>query len=248
MRFIYYIAVIMLVFSGLAVYGLFDTRIDISEPYISVNDRIISKTEFEKMSRRKPAYMSEEQFVESIIDQQLMIQEAIKMDIHKEESFRDAVETFYEQSLIKILLDRKLDSLSVDVTEADITKFREWSGYRLFLTKFIYTGMKDALEKTNATEQKVAADFTALSDHVKFAALHMEKGEYSRPKHRGMQGVVVYRLDDIQPVAATDTDADPPESYDTQQIKQLLQDMKKEQLLEEWTRNIRQSADIWRKK
>jgi hypothetical protein len=236
----------MLVFSGLAVYGLVDdTRIDISEPFISVNDRIISKTEFEKMTRRKPDYMTREQFIESVIDQQLMIQEAIRMDIHKEESFREAVENFYEQSLIKILLDRKMDALTVNVTENEIEKYRKWTGYTLFLTKFIYPGMKDALEKTSGTVQKITADFTALPDDLKFTVLSLEKGAVSQPKDMGMQGVVIYRLDDKKPVKSNDTLQ--KETFDARQIQRFLQNMKKEQLLDEWTRNIRQSADIWRK-
>lgn len=246
MRYIYYIAVIMLIFSGLAVYGLVDTRIDISEPFISVNDRIISKTEFEKMTRRKPDYMTKEQFIESVIDQQLMIQEAIRMDIHKEESFRESVENFYEQSLIKILLDRKVDDLTVDVTEDEIEKYRKWTAYKLFLTKFIYPGMKDALEKTNGTAQKITAAFTALPDDLKFTVFTLEKGAVSQPKHMGMQGIVVYRLDDKKKIL--NTDAHQQETFDAGQIERFLKDMKKEQLLGEWTRNIRQSADIWRKK
>lgn len=246
MRYLYYIAAIMLVFSGLAVYGLFDTRIEISEPYISVNDRIISKAEFEKMSRRKPAYMRREQFVESVIDQQLMIQEAIRMDIHKEESFRDTVENFYEQSLIKILLDRKLDAIEVDVTKKEIARYQEYCGYKVFLTKYIYPDMENALNRTNGTVQTIAADFTTLSDDLKFTVLDLEKNEFSQPVHRGMQGVVAYRLDDVK--KSTSMEKDQSEILDVQRIQRQLQDMKKEQLLEDWTRSIRQSADIWRKK
>ncbi|HKK99145.1 MAG TPA: hypothetical protein VJ943_02765 [Desulfotignum sp.] len=245
MRYIYYIAVIMLVFSGLAVYGLVDTRIEISEPFISINDRIISKTEFEKMTRRKPAYMTREQFIESVIDQQLMIQEAIQMDIHKEESFRESVENFYEQSLIKILLDRKMDALIVDVTEDEIEQYRELTGYRLFLTKFIYPGMKDAINKANGTAKKITADFTALPDDLKFTVLTLEKGAVSQPKDMGMQGVVVYSLDDKKPIQSNGSLQQ--EAVDARHIQDFLQNMKKEQLLDEWTRNIRQSADIWRK-
>lgn len=245
MKYLYYIAAIMLVFSGLAVYGLFDTRIEISEPFISVNDRIISKAEFEKMSRRKPAYMSREQFVESVIDQQLMIQEAIRMDIHKEESFRETVENFYEQSLIKILLDRKLDALKVDVTKKEIARYQEYCGYKVFLTKYIYPDMENALNRTNGTVQTIAADFTTLSDDLKFTVLDLEKNEFSHPVHRGMQGVVAYRLDDVK--KSTSMEKDQSEILDVQRIQRQLQDMKKEQLLEDWTRSIRQSADIWRK-
>ncbi len=42
MKYVYYIVAIVIVFSGLAAYGLLDTRIEVSEPVLSINDRIFS--------------------------------------------------------------------------------------------------------------------------------------------------------------------------------------------------------------
>ena len=105
--------------------------------------------------------------------------------------------------------------------------------------------MKDALEKTNETIQKITADFTTLPDDLKFTVLSLEKDVVSQPKDMGMQGVVIYRLDDKKPVKSDDTLQQ--ETFDARQIQRFLHNMRKEQLLDEWTRNIRQSADIWRK-
>ncbi|NOX32643.1 MAG: hypothetical protein GXP56_02740, partial [Deltaproteobacteria bacterium] len=182
MRYIYYIIGIMVVFSGLAAYGLFDTRLEISKPFLSINDRIISKNEFEKMSLRKPSYMSLEQFIDTVIDKQLLIQEAIKMKINKEESFRRSVENFYEQSLIKILLDRKMKSLVVDVTDDEISRYETLLQNKLFLTKTIYPSMKDAQNKTRGTIEKIETDFIDLSGDLKFIVLNLSIGESSKPK------------------------------------------------------------------
>lgn len=246
MKYIYYIIVIMIIFSGLAAYGLFDTRIEISEPMLSVNDRIISEKEFEKMSLRKPSYMSREQFVESVIEKQLLIQEAIRMDINKEESFRSSVENFYEQSLIKILLDRKLSSLVVDVTNDEIAKYETFIQNKVFLTKKIYPSLKDAQEKTNEIVQKIETDFINLSDDLKFVVLILAKGESSKPKAKGMEGIVVYTLDDVQRMEKPETGV--LEAFDIKRVSLFIQDKKKEQLLDEWTDKIRESAEIWRKK
>ena len=145
----------MIVFSGLAAYGLFDTRVEISKPFLSINDRIISEDEFKKMLHAKTSHvMSREQFIESVIDRQILIQEAIKMDMNKKESFRRSVENFYEQSLIKILLDRKWDSLVVDVTNDEIAKYETLIQSRLFFTKMIDPNLKDAQKRTNGIEFK----------------------------------------------------------------------------------------------
>ena len=246
MKYIYYIIVIMIIFSGLAAYGLLDTRVEISEPLLSINDRIISEKEFEKMSLRKPFYMSREQFIESVIQKQILIQEALKMDINKEESFRSSVENFYEQSLIKILLDRKLSSLVVDVTNEEIAKYEAFLQNKLFLTKKIYPSLKDAQEKTHEIDQKMEIDFINLSDDLKFIVLNLEKGESSKPKAMDMEGIVVYTLDDIQ--KREKSEADVSESFDIKKVSLFLQDKKKEQLLSDWIDKIGESAEIWRKK
>jgi hypothetical protein len=237
--------VIMIVFSGLAAYGLFDTRVDISKPFLAVNDRIISEAEFESALKRKPSYMSREQFAESLIDKQLLIQEAVRMEINKEESFRSSVENFYEQSLIKILLDRKLDSLVVDVTNEEMERYEELTHSKIFLTKFMYPTLKDMQEKTNETLQDMESDFVNLSDDLKFTLLSLEKGESSKPKKKGMEGVLIYQLKDIRKIEKTE--AEKPEEFDVKKASLLIQDKKKEQLLDEWTDSIRESAEIWRK-
>ncbi len=246
MRYIYYILVIMIVFSGLAAYGLFDTRVEISKPFLTVNDRIISEAEFDTALKRKPSYMSREQFAESLIDKQLLIQEAIRMEINKEESFRSSVENFYEQSLIKILLDRKLNSLVADVTNEEMGKYEELAQSRIFLTKLVYPTLKDMQERTNETVQDLEADFADLSNDLKFALLSLEKGESSKPMKKGMEGVLVYRLKDIQKIEKTE--AEKLEEFDIKKVSLLIQDKKKEKLLDEWTDSIRESAEIWRKK
>ena len=242
MKYIYYIIAIMIVFSGLAAYGLFDTRVEISEPVLSINDRIISKDEFEKMLERKPSHISREKFIDSVIDKQLLIQEAIKMKINKEESFRRSVENFYEQSLIKILLDRKMDSLVVDVTNDEIAKYETLMQNKIFLTKMIYPDLKDAQKNTHETIEKIEADFIDMSDDLKFIVLNLNVGESSKPRSTD-SGVFVYRLDDIQ----KKKDSNKTEAFDIKRVSLFIQDKKKEQLLDEWIDKIRETAEIWRK-
>ncbi len=242
MKYIYYIIAIMIAFFGLVAFGLFDTRVEISKPFLSINDRIISKDEFEKMLHANTSHaMSREQFIESVIDKQILIQEAIKMNINKEESFRQSVENFYEQSLIKILLDRKWDSLVVDVTNDEIAKYETLMQSRLFFTKMIYPGLKDAEKRTNETIEKLEIDFIDLSDDLKFMVLNLNIGESSKLKKTDV-GIFVYMLDDIQ----KKEDPWEKEAFDIKRVSLFIQDKKKEQLLTEWTDTIRQTAEIWR--
>ncbi len=245
MKYIYYVIAVMIVFSGLAAYGLFDTRLEVSKPFISVNDRIISQKEFERMLPRKPSYMSQEQFIDSVIEKQLLIQEAIKMEINKEESFRQSVENFYEQSLIKILVDRKLDSLVVEVSSDEIEKYRILTEYTFYLTKQVFASLDDYQGKTNIGVEKIKSDFVNLSDDLKFIVMGLAPGTFSEPVSTDF-GVMVYTLDKME--KKQDLFTKPQYEFDIKKVSLYIRDKKKEQLINDWTKQIRQSAEIWRKK
>jgi SurA N-terminal domain len=246
MKYVYYILVILVIFSGLAAYGIFGTRVEISKPVLSVNDRIISEAEFESALKEKPSQMSLERFSEFLIDKQLLIQEAVKMKIDKEESFRRSVENFYEQSLIKTLLERKRASIIVDVTIEEMGRYEELSQSGIFLTRFVYPTIKDMQDKTNETVQDIESDFVNLPDDLRFALLFLDTGEFSKPFKTDMEGVLIYRLNDIQKKDRTDTGKE--EEFDGRAVSLFIQDKKKEARLDEWLDSIRKSAAIWRKK
>ena len=243
MKYIYYIIAIVLVLSGLAAYGIFDTRIEISKPVISVNDRIISQGEFEKMLTQKPSYMNRDQFAESVIQRQLLIQEAVKMKINREESFREIVEKFYEQSLIKILLDRKLDSLVVDVTDDEMEKYEVFTGNKLVIKKTIYDRLEDAKKMVNGKSETLTENFIDLSDDLKFIVLNIDVGQSSTPRATHF-GYFVYRLEKILKADIKQSE----DAFDMKKVSLFLQDKKKEKMMEIWNESIRETADIWRQK
>lgn len=243
MKYIYYIIAVMIVFSGLAAYGLFDTRMEVSKPYITVNDRIISEKEFERMMPRKPAYMNDEQFIDSVIDKQLLIQEAVRQGINREESFRQSVENFYEQSLIKILLDRKIDSFHVDVSNDEIEKYRLLMAYTFHITKLVYRTMAEYENAYSSGVEKIKSDFIDLSGDLKYIVMGLAPGQTSGP-HTSKFGVFVYTLDRMEKSANPDA----MKTFDIKKVSLYIRDKKREQLMSEWIAQIKKSAEIWRKK
>lgn len=243
MRYVYYIIAIVVVFTGLAVYGVFDAGVEVSKPSISVNDRIISRDEFSRLLKGRPAGMTREQFAESVIDNQLLIQEAIKLKINQEESFRQSVESFYEKSMIKILLDRKRKSLVVDVTDEELEKYENLLSQKVVITKMRYQNLDDAGSNSNGIHESIEAEFEDLPDDVKFIILNLKKDKLSPPRPTAL-GYVVYRLDKTVEKEKTD----PESAFDIKKVSIYLQDKKKEEKLEEWMRSIRDKADIWREK
>ncbi len=245
MKYVYYVVAIVMVFSGLAAYGLLDTRIEISEPVLSINDRIFSASELDKILETEPSDTTWDQFIESLIEKQLLIQEGIKQKINTEERFRLSVQDFYEQSLVKILLDRKLDSLVVDVTTEEVSKYEELYTTQLVIKKIIYPTIENFKNKTNKKVQTLNSDFINLSNDLKFIVLNLNKGESTNPQNRGDQGMVIYKLQDIIPMEKSQETIQKP--FDVKRVSLFIQDKKKEQLLTQWIADIRQSADIWRK-
>lgn len=186
--------------------------------------------------------MNRDEYIDSLIDEQLLIQEALNKEIHKEESFRQSVQQYYEQSLIKILVDRKLSSLKTSVSDNEIQKYKILSASRLIISKFGYKSLNDAQNSVSQTPQKIDADFVDLSDGLKFTLLNLKKGEMSPPVESGM-GVLSYRIDQIIPLEA-------PKRGDTddEQIRNFIAGYKQEQLMADWIRELKANAEIWREK
>ena len=245
MRYIYYIAGIIVIFSGLAAYGLINnTQVEISKPAVVINDRIITESELQGLMKTKPYYMGRDEFVDSLITQQLLIQEAIKQEINKEEPFRKSVENYYEQSLIKVLLDRKLNSLEVAVGQEEIEKYQRLAQSRVIVSKFGYTSIEEAEAGKEQTPQKIESDFVDISDELKYILLGLEKGQSSKPVVSGM-GVMVYRLDEIIPKEEVSPGI---REMDETRISDFFRDKKREVLMEKWTRELKENAEIWREK
>jgi parvulin-like peptidyl-prolyl isomerase len=242
MKYLYYIAGILVVFSMLAVYGLQDTRVEISKPVIVVNDRIITESEFKMLLPSKPYYMTEDQFIDSIITKQLLIQEAVAQKINKDESFRTSVENYYEQSLIKLLLDRQLTTLSVNVTDKEIERYQALSQSKIHVSKLRYQTLADAIAGKNHTVQKIESDFMDISDDLKFIVFTLEEGQSSEPFVTNA-GVMVYRLEEKK-----ELDTKTISEIDREKISLFIQDKKKEVLMDEWSKKLKENADIWRQK
>ena len=243
MRYIYYIVGIIVIFSGLAAYGIINPKVEISKPAVTINDRIITESELQEMMKTKPYYMTRDEFIDSVITQQLLIQEAIRQEINKEEPFRKSVENYYEQSLIKILLDRKLNSLQVEATDKEIEEYQNLAQSRVMISKFGYKSLEEAQAGKEQTPQKIEADFVDISDELKFSILELKEGQMSKPVVSGM-GVLVYRLDEIIPKEQ----GSGIREMDENRISDFIRDKKREVLMEMWTRDLKENAEIWRGK
>ena len=237
MKYIYYILGVLLVITlGLAI-RLGGVKVEVSEPALVINDRVISKSELAEFEKVGSYHSRGEGFLDAVITRELLIQEALKQGIHKEEAFRKSIEDFYEQSLVKALVDRELQTLSPDVTKGMITKYKEMCLKTVKYTKIIYEDEEDFKNGKPLSSSHQEHDFEDLSETLKYSLFALGPGEGSRPE-RSNEGIVVFRLD-----KAVDT-ASPETMPDDDQIREFLIDQGKNAMFDSWLSEIRKKARI----
>ena len=142
MKYIYYVIGIIALITVLAAVRFSSLKVEVSEPAIVINDRVISEKELDRIFKSSPYSNHMAGVIDSVITNQLLIQEAIAQGINKEELFRASVENFYEQSLIKILIDRKFNSLEPEIPQEMVDRYRERSGKKVEYAKFVYLNLE----------------------------------------------------------------------------------------------------------
>ncbi len=93
------------------------------KPAIQVNEYAVSAEEFNERFREMcPDNMTpgdKAVFLENFLDQKVLLYEAQRLGIDKEPEFLDAIERFWEQSLVKIVVDRKYTEIAQTVNVSD---------------------------------------------------------------------------------------------------------------------------------
>jgi hypothetical protein len=237
MRYIYYIiGILILLTLGLAV-RLNGLRVEVSEPALIINDRIISKSELGEFAKVGSYHSQGQGFLDTVITRELLIQEAIRQGIHKEEAFRASVEAYYEQSLVKAVVDRKLQSVSPEVTDEMVGRYQEMCLKGVTYTKFVY-GSEDDRQTGNAiSETTHTYRFEDFSDTMKYTLFRLASGE-GVLSDATEEGIVVFQLDTIS------ADQDAGSVPDDGQVRTFLEEQARNAMLEKWLRDIRKSADI----
>jgi len=94
---------------------------------VKINDYEISKEEFEQDFKdssyaRDDTLESRKEFLNNLINQKLILQDAQRKDLDKDGNFLKMIERFWEQSLLKLSIDRKSKQVSgsVSVSDADV--------------------------------------------------------------------------------------------------------------------------------
>jgi len=239
MKYIYYIVIILLGISAIIGYELIGSRNIPGEAAIVINDRTITSTEFEKLySQKQPHGQSKTDFINSLITKELLIQESRKLSIDKDESFRRSIQNFYEQSLIKLLIDRKISSLKTTDIDDEFIKCINAFNKKFHVTVFSFDTLEQASKGDYEKGEKKIALLDDLSADIRESVIRSEAGKIIGPLKSGDKYLIV-RLDKIE----TDPSCLPSE-HDKQHIRSMLSEEKKEKIINEWISDLREKAKI----
>ncbi|MFZ5907432.1 MAG: peptidyl-prolyl cis-trans isomerase [Nitrospirota bacterium] len=239
MRYIYYILFIVAGISVLIAYELRSRPPAPRETALTVNEKVITVDEFNRLYASRPyGAESKSEFLNDLIVRELLIQEAQKQGIDREESFRRSIQNFYEQSLIKILIDRKFSSLNLSVSDEDLLQRFALFTKRFHMTIAASDTEEEALRGIYRKEESREVYFDDLSQELQGALASLAEGETSAPLRVGEEYVVI-RLDKVVP----DPSRTVPVS-EKDKIKIRFLEEKKEKLINEWISGLKSKATI----
>ena len=172
--------------------------------------------------------------LDDIIIHELLLQEAQRLNIDKEPSFRRSVQNYYEQSLIKILIDRQFRDTKTKVTDQDIDRYISNYGKVFTYTRLPGNNSHGSSQKP---EQRSIL-FDDLSDSLKLILGSMQCGDVVTDFGTD-GGAISFRLDRIEP-------GPEQESFhgNRKLIRKIISNYKKERALTAWIKKIRDRATI----
>jgi hypothetical protein len=236
MKYIYYILAAVLV-SALALalmeFGG-EKKQARKNPAIVINDRVITVDELAAMKQAHDETRPD--FISNIITKELMIQEAKRSGIDREEQFRQSIQNFYEQSLVKTLMDRKLASLKITVSDEDVDRYMSLLDKKVELT-VSRAATEEAKKEGRATDERMIIAFADLSGRMKAVVLSLGKGGSSTPFFTGSDYAAV-TLRDIQSGGVR------PKGLGRDAVRAIITEDRREQAITDWLDGMRKRSKI----
>ena len=197
-----------------------------------------------------------DQVLEELITKEVLLQEAQRLNLDKQKSFMKEIEGYWEQALMKSLINRKLKEFSglVQVSDQDILEGYSRLKRRVSAELIIFNDQSDAVKLSKATagfdqaKQSLGTriawespedwyDYNELPQKLENVLFSMNPGQVSLPIEYNNSWVVIRAVnEETQPVAAL-------EELKPRIIKDVIR-KKKELLLDNWISGLRKKANV----
>ena len=209
------------------------------EVVLTINDsKVTNKMIEETRAKRSPHHDKNGAFIDSIIVEKVLIQEAQRQKIDQEPEFRDAIKTFYEQSLIKLLLDRKNEEIDDAVTEDEIDSFISYSGKTITFSTTEGLGNYQKSQLDWEQSETRTERFDDLSSTFQPLLVGLNPGEVRTVFDTGNEWFAV-RVDEVTEDSGITV---PGVSRET--VRTILASYKREQNLKRWINSLLSNAEI----
>ena len=224
-------------FIGAALYML---RPAPEEAAITVNKKTVSLNDFNRMFQKKSYIQNRNSFIHSLVVKELLVQEALKSGIQNEKAFIDSVRDHYEQTLVKLTIDRKYETVDSRIDDSLVDRYIALSDKVIDISVLDYASIPDFKNGKPLKEESLSLPFNRLSLEVKYELLTLREGQTSKPSCSDSENdCSVFRVNKIR---SDQVKTDKEE--DREAIRQLLAEQKKEWMISEWLENLKKKADI----
>ncbi len=206
---------------------------------IKVNNSSITSSMLERSEKDRPSYHENRlEFLNSVVIEQLLLQEAQKQKIDQEPEFRDAIKNYYEQSLIKILLERQNGSIDDNVSEEEVDLFLGYFGKTITFTIAQGTGNQITPEIDWSAGSTKTERFDDLSSTMQPLLAGLQPGSTRAVFETGNEWFAV-RVENLTGNAPPGNTPIPREM-----AQSILSTYKREQHLNSWINKLVSNADI----
>ncbi len=178
MKYISTILAIIILFSITTVIIIWPEREPADKDVVmTVNNSKVTNTMLENSRKHQASHHeTHNDFLNSVALKQVLIQEAQRQKIDKEPAFREAIRNFYEQSLIKVLLERKNQTVDDHVSDREVTAFMANFGKTFTFLTINGSGHPDTSQIDWSKGRKITERFDNLSTTLQPVLANLEPG------------------------------------------------------------------------
>jgi len=230
-------AILAALLAGLLIAPLLTPRALPVAGALIVNQRIYTPVELD-VRMRDTAYHFENKnaMITDLVYRELLLQEARNEKIDREEAFRTSMRDFFEQSMIKTLLDRQYKSANHEPNPDQISACMPLLSHKFTIKRIDYPNQIAAKDQGIGQEQTFENSYLDLPADIRTALLDLEGGELSLPL---LNSGGWFRLQLLE-VGKLDAASIPS---DIEQEVLCRQELKR-QSIQNWLENLYQKSDI----
>ncbi len=172
-----------------------EKQVNTDNTVVVVNGYSLTREAIQDYKDKSQHHGDQEDFIDEAITKQLLIAEAQRLNIDKEASFRLELKTFYEHSLIKILMERMHDEMTVEVTDDEVDHYLSSFGktYTFYTMK---TSSPVKGEEIKTRGKKYTKPFDELGKQLQQVLTGLKPGQSTMGFVTGSEKYAVY-LEDI---------------------------------------------------